>query len=1001
MAEPSTPAPDLAALFAATRRVSSQIKQVQNSLKSIAASIQQHTSEPRSSTRPATRSTARGKGSSESAVWTKAISGFKEACEKMDSLRTTAEILITSVSQLSQESRARADGSSVHDALDQEGGGPGREEGQQDETPAHTAEAGCDPPGRRSNDDALHSLTRFAGHAGRKQPVVDSSLPHLRSGSHPAGPQINAATSPEAISDAAQQPQAHPADGQVEGSPRSPPPRDSGTTKQDGNAAAQGASAHQRREAESEDQALATAHGDNSATSIEASRDTSSDGSNEDTPMRDYDEVQPSPSGSTATAASAASTSQSAPRQATAADSRPDHQHGTPATNPTPGCQSDGSIDRSPTTSGEQEREPGGHDPGTLMTDAEQPTCGQDLAKRAAEEQPLGETVSSCGDTASAQVGTPSPSSGTTPQGSDTTEDTSRVSTPNTHHTSPDSPPMTRLSSAGMGDMLVTALAKATEQEAVRTFSVPLVDIDLRRLQDSVNMRGLQTTTVRYEHAPEGKGYVRVIASQDKPHFDWSAFSMVIKRPTIEEARDIIENAIQNPPLGDISYLMGHSPALDRCFEPLVPGPAILDNPDLHDLHSQYHHIGNHLSANRFHWEDMTSNPATGSFSGFRSYNEAIGHQNLLVAPTTLDKEGIEYNIDVVGRGQARRTKPGEIHSILNYGACAARSINDMSPEDKLVIETLKYCKKCGLNGAYEKYGAQLVAPPGPMASARTPLVSEAPKAPRAPKRPATKQAGPGINTRARTEKSEKLGEQISAAKKADPLCSIPAVDLYHPSPLQTEVLVRAASIRSKLAVDQLVVLTRELTKPCSSPPEPQDSIDSKIIALKQCVDKSALSRFRVRLAQVCLARVVDDEKESLGRRCASHTDLEPRAKRYGVDNIHYHLQQGRQWIKICGPYQGLLPLILLSPSSKKFNLTTKGWEELVQVGNYEKLEAFHKLFDDPLAQDLDAAGRIFLGILDGGQKAVGWELALSGAEQAEDLASAVKSYRKLSQTSS
>ncbi|KAM6537144.1 hypothetical protein FALCPG4_003090 [Fusarium falciforme] len=193
MAEPGTLAPDLAALFAETRRLSSQIKQVQNSLESIAASIQQHTSEPRSSTRPTTRSIAGGKGSSESAVWTKAISGLKEACEKIDSLETTTETLLVVVSQLSQESRARADGNPVHDALDQEGGGLGREEGQQDGTSA--------------NDDALHGLTRFAGHAGRKQPVVNSSLPHLRSGSHeqsvPASPQINAATSPDAISDAA------------------------------------------------------------------------------------------------------------------------------------------------------------------------------------------------------------------------------------------------------------------------------------------------------------------------------------------------------------------------------------------------------------------------------------------------------------------------------------------------------------------------------------------------------------------------------------------------------------------------------------------------------------------------------------------------------------------------------------------------------------------------------------------------------------------------------
>ncbi|RSL47003.1 hypothetical protein CEP54_013596 [Fusarium duplospermum] len=75
-AKPGIPAPDLAAFFAATRWASSH-KQAQNSLKSIAASIQQHISEPRSSKRPAARSTAQGKRSSESAVWAKAISGFK------------------------------------------------------------------------------------------------------------------------------------------------------------------------------------------------------------------------------------------------------------------------------------------------------------------------------------------------------------------------------------------------------------------------------------------------------------------------------------------------------------------------------------------------------------------------------------------------------------------------------------------------------------------------------------------------------------------------------------------------------------------------------------------------------------------------------------------------------------------------------------------------------------------------------------------------------------
>ncbi|KAM6529622.1 hypothetical protein FALCPG4_007752 [Fusarium falciforme] len=125
-----------------------------------------------------------------------------------------------------------------------------------------------------------------------------------------------------------QQPQVHSADGHYEGSLRSPPPQDSGMAS---------ASTHQRREAEPEDQAPANFRGDNSATSVKASRDPSSDGSDEDTPMRDYDKVQPSPPGSTAAAASAASASQSAPRQTTATDSRPDHQHGTPSHQSHPG----------------------------------------------------------------------------------------------------------------------------------------------------------------------------------------------------------------------------------------------------------------------------------------------------------------------------------------------------------------------------------------------------------------------------------------------------------------------------------------------------------------------------------------------------------------------------------------------------------------------------------------------------------------------------------------
>ncbi|EEU34819.1 uncharacterized protein NECHADRAFT_88436 [Fusarium vanettenii 77-13-4] len=349
-------------------------------------------------------------------------------------------------------------------------------------------------------------------------------------------PQINATASPEAISDATQQPQVHPADGHGEDSPGSLLPQDSGTAKQAkqvGNAAAQDSSTHQHREAEPENQVPANTHSDNSTTDIEASRDPSSDGSDEDIPMR---EAEDSPT----TTPLAGST-----RQAAAADSRPDPLI-------------------------KQEPEPEGYDPDALMTGVEQPTCGrQDLpeataitppqaheseggpkpvvandqpaespgpedstSRLASISTPVGDTAtplpitnpasrgasSHREDSASAQISTPSLSSittlqdrtaqppatlnpssqdgdahlniqdrshDTTPQGSDMTEDTSRATTPDTHLTSPgtsvpDSPPQSTLSEADMGERLVETLGRSIKRDdSMHKISVPNLPIDL------------------------------------------------------------------------------------------------------------------------------------------------------------------------------------------------------------------------------------------------------------------------------------------------------------------------------------------------------------------------------------------------------------------------------------------------------------------------------------------------------------------------------------------
>ncbi|CAM1503455.1 Fc.00g082310.m01.CDS01 [Cosmosporella sp. VM-42] len=578
---------------------------------------------------------------------------------------------------------------------------------------------------------------------------------------------------------------------------------------------------------------------------------------------------------------------------------------------------------------------------------------------------------------------------------------------------------MVKLSPADMGDLLA-ALARNND---ANTFLVPSVDMDLRKLRDNVNVDDLQSTTIGYKRGLKGKGYARVFSWKDEPDdrsdFDWSAFTKEIKRPTIEEARNIFENTIQNPPTDNIPYFIGHAPALDQYFDkPLNPGPAILGNPDLKDLHTQYHHISTSRSANRFHCEDMTSRDAiSGLYHGFRSYNEVyfgpgyklwltiaihhtakfidfikenwacnecnqgIGHQSLLIAPSRLEKEGIEYRIDVIGCSEARETKPGELHAILNHGPSAARSMNYSLPGDKVETETLRYCEDCGLGPAYDKYSAKLVEPPQPVVSNRAPLVSGPPHKP----------SSLTVETRARTERKKELADEEDKAREADPLCNIPAVDRSDPPPLQVKVLMRAASIRSKVAMNQVVALTREFASRGSDVPEPQDSIEQRILDLKRRADKSDLAKFQLRYAQVCLAREVEKEKHDKGLSRISH---KARAERFEMTDatINYHLQEGRKWIGICDPHEGLLPFILLNSKTNGFKITSKQWCDLKD----DLLREFHILLDDSLTEGLNAAGKVFLGILDGSEKVAEWEPSLSNAAQAEDLTSALESYMML-----
>ncbi|KAL6359160.1 hypothetical protein LRP88_07377 [Fusarium phalaenopsidis] len=818
-----------------------------------------------------------------------------------------------------------------------------------------------------------------------------------------------------------QQPPVHPADSHNKGSPRPSSPRDSGTANQDDNAAAQVASTHQRRDAE--DQAPANAHGDNSVTSIEATGDPSSDGSDKDkdTSMRDCEQVPPSPTEGTDAAASAASASQSASRQATAKDQ--------------------GDIPVAETEASVPEDDTGGGPVGRGS-----PSSGGDRTETNQQTQPTA---------AGAQVGTQSRSNSATPeeramqlpttpnsQGSDTTEDTSRATTPDTHLTSPgtsvpDSPPQFALSEADMGEGLVGALERIIKRDdSMQKISVPNLSIDRDLIKAAVKAElsapnpDWQFTANRFVPGPKGEGYMHAYISKLRSHFAFPDFPDKVVILTKEEARKWLDDYFDNPPEGIVPYFTGH---LNLPYGDLLnPGATILDNPKLLDLHRPYWHIGGGKSANRFHIEDYNCSedePPCGlrsanlvlegvklwigikihhikKFEAFVAKNwdcngcsQRVGHQSLLISPLTLEREGIDFEIEVQGPRQMVLPAHGQPHMVVNMTFNIAMSMNHLQRGDRLKSTALRQCVECGVLDDT----VTLVPPPKSPKPIRKPLPSipdpppEQSKAQTPPptplgKRPRTDHQGTQTSGRGKhacTAARRKLNALEEKIRKRDPSCRIPQVPRDSDPAPPEDAFKAAASVQSSLAVRQFIDLVNEWRhrdKDVFLSSSTGDMVLQHGRRLVGLVGKSSLTDFLYRHAQACVARQLDLQVKKRGSMRRSKGDTEQLAQQLEMttEELKAHLEEGRMWNSICGPEDdGLLPFIIVGPKGPfeeegapivkekcPLHIKKKEWRSLAG-----KPQAFLKLLDVGYVENLRQAGRAFGEmVLTGSEQVFRWE---------------------------
>ncbi|CVL09072.1 uncharacterized protein FMAN_15415 [Fusarium mangiferae] len=532
---------------------------------------------------------------------------------------------------------------------------------------------------------------------------------------------------------------------------------------------------------------------------------------------------------------------------------------------------------------------------------------------------------------------TESPSAGPPGERSDTASTPPAIQSTPPNGTRSSLPPTTVLTPADM-KRLVPKLAEMEREGEHQHFSVPRRNVDLAHMKEMVKTTDerWQTTSTQYVPGPKGMGYANIYVPDRRPPIHWEGFTTQCQRPTIPEIVAIFEKYASDPPREDIPYYIGNLDILPE--ERLDPGPEITGNPELKDLHVPYHHIGGHGSGNRIHRED---------FITFRSYNEVyfgtgyklwlvieedhiakfnafvkakwdcnecdlfVSHQCLLLAPSRLDKAGIRYNVAAVGCGEAFYTLPGQPHAIINFGHCAAHSINYIPPGEEIDFSKITTCTDDGMYVVGKKYGQTT-------ASVQELVQTN--------KRKAHQQLSQVAPKKTRTYTAAHRGlieiEQGLKGIRYRPI----QIDREHPSAAELNVYKRVAAVRSTAAIQQFITLVKDWKN--EGVPvhidKSQDKLNQSVQLVKFFEGKANLSKFELRLNQCKLAHEADTKKGPLDK---AHNAgyLATLAIKHNVlvSWLIRHIQEGRKWNRICQSHDGLLPFIFLD-SKNPFGLKKK-----------------------------------------------------------------------------
>ncbi|RSL40156.1 hypothetical protein CEP54_016182 [Fusarium duplospermum] len=482
---------------------------------------------------------------------------------------------------------------------------------------------------------------------------------------------------------------------------------------------------------------------------------------------------------------------------------------------------------------------------------------------------------------------------------------------------------------------------------------------------------------------PAGDGAVHVLIADGEPDvaFQWPDFTAVVERPTLEEARQFLEDTIRDPPKttahfgGTIQHTLTNP-------SPLHPGDILASVTELTHANEEYGHIGARSSVTCMHKEDagfLSCNIVDAGYKiwllpaieqnhlfekairdefGGNTCDQWVRHVSLAVTPTWLDDRGIRYRIVVQGRGQMVVTQPAQYHLVVNYSACIARSINYLPPGQQMATKVgsgIAACDNCGLWPLYalEGHFLQEVEPLDP----------------------------DYFSIRAEPESSEE-DDDLDESRRTPPGMSSALActkrkahgDLSYRPPKRTRVAAYDTTPEPPRKAGTCSGKKDDISSEADDEDEDGGSDDD---LLPDTEDKlaHALGRLVVAptaqsdvgvtddvyrmAAAICsmdalkqfanmLSRVYREMRGDAGRMDTPGVDKVMSACNMTKSALWYHLKVGNQWEHVCGTLgEGLLAFIPDGPQKvNPFNVNMEMYKTLGKKGYERDLARFHALID-------------------------------------------------------